>query len=204
MKGDYPIYTTSVLRYLALEYFRHYGKIFSYDLWRVCIYSNQPAFPDQTDSHSCGPYICMMAKAIVYMLHFSFHPQAARFTIATELKTQALHSVPTLDDRLKMLGCVQLPIFCIQSSVPVQYIRLLDAEHSNTVIIFSVGDREILHKSALTYGKKVVLMNYSTQPTLVTNLNEEGEKFRDTVDPNIFNFLMQTTSFKAALTHNVV
>lgn len=98
MNGNYPNYTSIILRYIALEYFRHSGQSFNYNSWRVCIYANQPDFPIQSNGHSCGPYVCMMAKAIVHNLHFTFNAQTARFTIASELINKSLHDVPVLDE----------------------------------------------------------------------------------------------------------
>jgi hypothetical protein len=66
MNGNYPNYTSIILRYITLEYFRHSGQSFNYNSWRVCIYANQPDFPIQSNGHSYGPYKCMMAKETAY------------------------------------------------------------------------------------------------------------------------------------------
>ena len=94
MKGFYPAYNNQITRYIALEHFRKFGCVINYDSLRFCSYSANADFLLQTDGHSCGPYVCMMAKAIIHALKFNFDARYARKTIAHELISHKIYLKP--------------------------------------------------------------------------------------------------------------
>ena len=56
--------------------------------WKINYFHNRKDFHKQSDSSSCGPYICIMAKCIEFNLEFAFHSVMARHVIAHELLTK--------------------------------------------------------------------------------------------------------------------
>ena len=54
------------MRYLCYEYFSNIGKKLNLDIWKRINYCNADFdFPLQSDSHNCGPYICLITKCIL-------------------------------------------------------------------------------------------------------------------------------------------
>ena len=52
-------------RYLCYEYFQTLEKKLNLDMWKIINYCNADVdFPLQSDSHNCGPYICLITKCI--------------------------------------------------------------------------------------------------------------------------------------------
>ena len=94
MQGFYPAYNNQIIHYIALEHFRKFGCVLNYDSLRFCSYSANAEFPLQTVGHSCGPYVCMIAKAIIHALIFNFDARYARKTIALELIFHKLYLKP--------------------------------------------------------------------------------------------------------------
>ena len=58
--------------------------------WKINYFHNRKDFHKQSDSSSCGPYMCIMAKCIEFNLEFAFHSVMARHVIAHELLTNRL------------------------------------------------------------------------------------------------------------------
>lgn len=82
-----------LLMYLGLECIMKSNFAIVYDDWKIFNYSAQPGFPIQFDSSSCGPYVCMMAKCIVYRKRFPTSKNEVinfRKTIANELLTKSI------------------------------------------------------------------------------------------------------------------
>jgi hypothetical protein len=63
-KACREVIISQIYRYLNLEYFYKFGDAMKTNEWVVCNYCSSTSFPRQSDSSSCGPYICVMAKAI--------------------------------------------------------------------------------------------------------------------------------------------
>ncbi len=53
--------------------------------WKVYYYCESPHFPIQNDQTSCGPYICMMAKATLFKKLFIFDKSKVRQSMMHEL-----------------------------------------------------------------------------------------------------------------------
>ncbi len=100
MNGSYQHITSQIIRYTAIEYFRKYGSLMNYDNFTICNYAKTTGFPIQNDGHSCGPYVCMMAKAVVYNMQFQFNAIDARNTIAGELSQQTMYRVPACNKQI--------------------------------------------------------------------------------------------------------
>jgi len=69
----------------------------TYITWKICHLADSINFPQQADSDSCGPYICVMAKSIVQRCRFvlptsvsSNYGKYLRHTIAYELRSCSL------------------------------------------------------------------------------------------------------------------
>ena len=87
---EYKEIAYQVLHYLHFERIFFYGKHLETSQWNVYYLSRCLMFPYQTDSSSCGPFACIMAKAVVLNRKYVFtcddyrRGSIARFTIANE------------------------------------------------------------------------------------------------------------------------
>jgi hypothetical protein len=191
MNGTYPYYNNQIARYIAIEYFRKFGTNIDYNSFSKYIYASQTGFPTQQDSHSCGPYVCMMAKAIVHQMQFSFRAHDARQTIVQELNFLKLHCVPSWEDKLKSHNFSHTPLFDIHTYMPPNFQRLVNDDMKHTIIAFSHSDEQILRDNYFDQDKTIVVMDYSTSAKNISNLNEYGIQLKQSVNPNIFNFLIE-------------
>ncbi len=79
-----------LLCYLGLEYFILYKQKMNYNSWKIVHFADQECFVKQSDKNNCGPYVCLMAKALLCQRKFTFDKSKARHTIACELKSGKL------------------------------------------------------------------------------------------------------------------
>ena len=85
MRGTHNVLAKQVLRYLAFQSAIHKGNDILPNQWNLLDYASMDNFPEQTDTHSCGPFIALMAKAIVQRKNFTFDTTLARSTILNDL-----------------------------------------------------------------------------------------------------------------------
>jgi hypothetical protein len=192
LNKSYPQYDCQILRYIAIEYYRKFHCVINYSSLPLCRYCSSSDFILQADSHSCGAYVCMMAKAIIFSRKFQFEPDLARDTIAVELCSSTLTGVPnTILEKIQSCAFSHMPILNITDVLSIDYQNLLDEELCNTVIAFSHEDANILRDNHMVHDKIVTVMSYSKHAHTVPDLNEDGILFRNETDPNLFNFLIE-------------
>ena len=196
----YSDHTSQIMRYIAVEHFKKFGQCLSTKELRICNYSSSPNFPVQTDAHSCGPYVCMMAKAIVYSMQFNFQPAQARNTIAQELNSCKLYNVTNYTDKINSLHFSYPPIFSIKDSLSSDYHGLLGDELREIILAFSHEDEKIIKDNFLDRGKTVTVVKFSKTPINVPLLNDIGIEMRNNINPNVFNFLINDENISRKLT----
>lgn len=74
-------------RYLCYEAAMHSNLILDESKWKIVFYSKQPRFPKQTDSSSCGVYVCAVSKSVIEhkSLPIESNLQNFRFQMAFEI-----------------------------------------------------------------------------------------------------------------------
>ena len=81
---DYENVWKQIIRYIGFDTYIHTQKSAALNEWKLSYFHNQKNFKRQEDNISCGPYVCLMAKAIVTGDKFEFDKEKCRDTIALE------------------------------------------------------------------------------------------------------------------------
>lgn len=201
LNGTYSQHDCQIIRYIAVEYFRKFGAIMSPTCLRFCNYTSADGFPLQTDSSSCGPYVCMMAKAIVFNMQFRFSSQEARLTIADELRNSTLYNISSFERQIELCKFSHRPILSLQQHIPSEYHWLLHSEINETIFVFSCEDERILRDNFWDWGKTVCVLNYNLEILNQIRLNEHGVNLKQSVDANVLACLLHDTNIAARLTN---
>ena len=80
----YYNFNIALLRSLAVEFCRKFLQRFDWHSFPFIKYNDQCGFQYQNDNFNCGPYVCIMAKCIIFGKKFATD-KAMRHTIALEL-----------------------------------------------------------------------------------------------------------------------
>ena len=83
-KDVYLNFDQALMKTLAVEFWRKHLQRMKTESFTIVNFNQQHGFPFQTDNFNCGPYICIMAKCIIFSKKFVMH-KSIRETIAHEL-----------------------------------------------------------------------------------------------------------------------
>ena len=64
-------FTDQILRLLCFIHFLDFGKALDVQNWKIINYAALPEFTKQSDGTSCRPFICTMAKSVVFQKKFT-------------------------------------------------------------------------------------------------------------------------------------
>lgn len=81
----------NVMRFFESQHFYEMGKRLKVCEWSIIEYHNQERYPTQKDGHSCGFYVLMMIKAILFNLKFRFNSKNVRKTVRIELYSNEVY-----------------------------------------------------------------------------------------------------------------
>jgi hypothetical protein len=198
LNGTYLQHDCQIVRYISVEYFRKFGSIMPLTYLRFCNYASANGFPLQTDNNSCGPYVCMMAKAIVYNMQFRFSSLEARQTIADELRNSTLY-VPSFDRVIKLCKFSHAPILSIQQHIPSEYQWLLHSQINETIFVFCYEDEQILRDNFWDCGRTVCVIKYNSETQNQICLNKHGVDLKKSVHAHVLACLLNDTQIAARL-----
>jgi hypothetical protein len=90
--GSHPTSVQQCFRFLCQQHFASTGRQIECVEWTHCSYSKlDKDFPLQTDSHNCGPYVCMMVKCMLLKRKLRFkNVKDLRETNCSELTSNKL------------------------------------------------------------------------------------------------------------------
>ena len=92
MFGTHKNVVSQITRYMCQEYFLTTGQPLDVSLFTYSNYTEWDThFPKQVDTHSCGAYVCLMAKCILLKKCLRFQSaQSIRITVCYELCNDVL------------------------------------------------------------------------------------------------------------------
>jgi hypothetical protein len=92
LKENHLNLLSQVINLLSALNVYQYGEQMSKSAFRICYLNEQVDFPFQNDKYSCGPYVCLMVKAVLLKAKFIFHHRRGRNSIVNDIINCALGS----------------------------------------------------------------------------------------------------------------
>jgi len=98
LKGKHLDLMSQIVNFISILNVYYHGKEPTKSAFKVCYLNEQADFPFQTDSNSCGPYVCLMVKSVLLNERFIFDNQKGRNTVVNDVISCAADEQDKLND----------------------------------------------------------------------------------------------------------
>lgn len=98
---------------------------------------------------------------------------------------------------METLGLSRTPYGPISAYVPTRYHQFLGADILGAVLLNSHSDETLLQDSGMARGHAILVLTFQDKAYDVPHLNNDGMEARRSMDPNIFNIIVDQAQFES-------